>query len=583
MAGRIPQTFLDQLLSRVDLVELIDGRVPLRKTGRNYTACCPFHSEKTPSFNVSPIKQFYHCFGCGAHGNAIGFLMAYERMEFPEAVETLARALGLELPHDLTGAGARSDHSQLYALLTQAEGFFRRQLKDHPQRQRAIDYLRGRGLDGEIVRDFGIGYAPPGWDNLLQALTPGVTTPQALVNAGLVIEREEGGHYDRFRDRIMFPIRDRRGRVIAFGGRTLGDATPKYLNSPETPVFHKGRELYGFYEARASERQCKRLLVVEGYMDVVALAQFGIRYAVATLGTATTPDHLERLLRACPEIVFCFDGDRAGRAAAWPALENALPLLRDGRQAGFLFLPEAEDPDTLVRKEGREAFEQRLEQAMPLSDYLFQQLTARADLHSLDGRARFVDQARPLLNKVPEGLFRELLWQRLGDIAKIAPNRLVKFDASKPAATRGERNARLTRTLPRRIIALLLQRPTLAEHMDDLQNFKGLKVPGLELLVELVELLRAKPAMTFGAICERYRGTETESILSQLAEWEPLLDESLEQMEAEFVGNLAKLRELHIAKQPLDDLLRGVKSPNDLSVAAKEQLRRLSKARGDTS
>ncbi|MFM1892488.1 MAG: hypothetical protein RLZ44_1565, partial [Pseudomonadota bacterium] len=359
MAGKIPQRFIDDLIARVDIVDVINQRVPLKKAGHEYKACCPFHDEKTPSFTVSPTKQFYHCFGCGAHGTAIGFLMDYDRLSYPEAIEALADDLGLEVPHE-AGVERGPDLSPLYEILEQAARFYAWQLRRHPDSARAVEYLRQRGVSGEIAADFRIGFAPPGWDNLLRELGGDARAVDSLRGAGLISEPEDGKRYDRLRDRIVFPILDARGRVVGFGGRVLGAGEPKYLNSPETPVFHKGRELYGLYQAKQAVKQLERLLVVEGYMDVVALAQFGIRYAVATLGTATTAEHLEKLFRSVPEVVFCFDGDRAGRDAAWKALETALPLLREGRQARFLFLPEGEDPDTLVRREGAAAFAARV-------------------------------------------------------------------------------------------------------------------------------------------------------------------------------------------------------------------------------
>jgi len=333
MAGPIPQDFIDQLLARVDIVDVVGSRVPLKKAGREFTACCPFHTEKTPSFTVSPVKQFYHCFGCGEHGTAIGFLMAYDRMTFPEAVEELARQVGLEVPHEERPERRGPDPQPLYDVLERAAQHYQQQLRRHPEAQRAIQYLKGRGLSGETAAAFGLGYAPPGWDNLLGAHGTDAEAVKRLDLAGLLAEGSGGKRYDRFRDRIMFPIRDARGRVIGFGGRVLGDAKPKYLNSPETPVFHKGRELYGLYEARRVPGAIERLLVVEGYMDVIALAQHGIGNAVATLGTATTTEHLERIFKTAPEVVFCFDGDRAGREAAWKALNAALPQLREGREA----------------------------------------------------------------------------------------------------------------------------------------------------------------------------------------------------------------------------------------------------------
>ncbi|MEK6771534.1 MAG: DNA primase, partial [Pseudomonadota bacterium] len=351
MAGRIPREFIDELLNRVDIVEVIDARVPLKKAGKDYKACCPFHDEKTPSFTVSQTKQFYHCFGCGKNGSAIGFLMDYENLSFPEAVTDLAQRVGLTVPTEASGTAAPDSGSHaLLDLLNEAGRFYRNQLRSHPSAGKAIDYLKGRGLSGEITQSFGIGYAPEGWDNLTKVLGKDDPTRDQLVAAGLAAKKEGGGYYDRFRNRVIFPIHDHRGRIVGFGGRVMDPKDePKYLNSPETALFHKGRELYGLFRARDAIKKSGRVLVVEGYMDVVALAQHGIDYAVATLGTAATRDHLDRLYRHAPEVVFCFDGDRAGREAAWRALETTLPLLHEGRQASFLFLPEGEDPDTLVR------------------------------------------------------------------------------------------------------------------------------------------------------------------------------------------------------------------------------------------
>ncbi len=522
MAGRIPQEFIDELLGRVDLVEVIEARVPLRKAGREYVACCPFHNEKTPSFTVSPVKQFYHCFGCGAHGNAIGFLLEYEHMEFVEAVEELAAGVGLTVPREAASrrGGPGPD---LYAVLERAAGVYREALRAHPAAGRARTYLEARGLDAAVTEDYGLGYAPPGWDHLLGALGADAEGRRRLLAAGLAVARDGGGAYDRFRDRVMFPIRDRRGRTIAFGGRVLGEGTPKYLNSPETPVFHKGRELYGLYEAQRALRRLPRLLVVEGYMDVIALAQHGIRYAVATLGTATTGEHLERIFRVTPEVVFCFDGDRAGRQAAWRALEASLPALRGGRQVGFLFLPEGEDPDTLVRREGGEAFERRIAQCVPLSRFLYEELEGRADTTSMDGRARLVELARPLLARVPEGVFRELLVDGLAERARVerAQARRWLQEGRPPAAPRapGSGLARVHARSPvRRALALLLHRPGLAAEVGaEPERFRGLERKGIDLLVQLLEMLREHPHLNTAAVLERWRGTEAGRHLERLA------------------------------------------------------------------
>lgn len=427
MSGLIPQPFIDDLLDRTDIVEIIDSRVKLKKSGKNYAACCPFHDEKTPSFTVSPDKQFYYCFGCGASGNAVGFVMDYDRLGFPDAIESLARHCGLEVPKESRERSSKEQsRKNIYSLLEKSADFYRQQLRTHSSRQTAVNYLKGRGLSGEIARDFGIGYAPPGWDNLLKALGTTPKDKQQLVEGGMIISREEDNRlYDRFRTRIMFPIHDVRGRVIGFGGRVLNNDKPKYLNSPETPVFHKGRELYGLYEARQFNRQLPRLLMVEGYMDVVALAQFDIRYAVATLGTACGEEHLKLAFRYTQEIVFCFDGDNAGRRAAQRALESALPAMEDGRQVKFLFLPDGEDPDSLIRQVGSEKFNRKIELALPLEEFLFDRLSDGIDIQSMEGRARLSKLAAPLLDRLPKGVFRELMFNNLANRTGLSPQTLI--------------------------------------------------------------------------------------------------------------------------------------------------------------
>lgn len=573
MAGRIPQEFLDQLLSRVDLVEIVNSRVPLRRAGREFTACCPFHAEKTPSFSVSPNKQFYHCFGCGAHGNAIGFLMAYERLEFLDAVEELARYAGLELPQ----RGGGGDFSRtLLERVAQADRFFRQQLRAHPARRRAVDYLRQRGLTGRVAGVFGIGYGPPGWDNLCQALRDAGVPVEELLAAGLASRDEQGRLRDRFRDRIIFPIRDRRGRVIAFGGRALDDdVAPKYLNSPETSLFHKGSELYGLYEARAHNQSLPRLVVVEGYMDVVALTQHGVGYAVATLGTATTAEHVERLFRVVNDLVFCFDGDRAGRAAGWRALTVALPFLRDGRQIGFLFLPEGEDPDSLVRREGQAAFEQRLARATPLADYLFAELGRQADPNTLAGRARLAERVRPLLEKLPEGHFRDLMNERLRQEAGVTVTRLRP---SPTAPSRADRNLRLVRTPLRKAIALLLHRPELAQQAMIADSIAlDRNEPGVKLLMELLEAWRDYPQLSTAAVLERYRDTPEGVILERLAAWEPEAPTDGFRYDTEFADILTYLRRRDDPREQLPDILLRRGTPSALSAEEREALRNLGK------
>lgn len=460
MAGLIPQTFIDDLLSRADIVEVVDKRVTLRKSGKNYTACCPFHKEKTPSFSVQPERQFYYCFGCGAGGNAIGFIMNFDQTDFPQAVESLARDNGMEVPREESAAATRrqSENSKLFEVLEEANKFYCQQLRRHEQRKSAVDYLKARGVSGEVARDFCIGYAPPGWDNLLKAIAVDANEKMSLLKAGMVIEKDarkaEGSdsadntnavrYYDRFRDRIIFPIRDSRGRTIAFGGRVLGDDKPKYLNSPETPVFHKGAELYGLFEAKKANNKLKRILIVEGYMDVIALAQMGIRNSVATLGTATSDRHLTRLFRLVPEVVFCFDGDNAGRTAAWRALEASLSEMQDGRQVKFLFLPEGEDPDTLVRKIGETEFNLLIEQATPLEQFFFDKLSEGLDIKTIEGRARLSNVAKPLIAKFPNGIYGQLMLDKLSETLGVASESLDKLIESQSKKTRGSSAASAT-------------------------------------------------------------------------------------------------------------------------------------------
>ena len=551
MAGRIPTSFIDELLVRTDIVDVIDSRVQLKKTGREYQACCPFHNEKTPSFTVSPDKQFYHCFGCGAHGSALGFLMEYEHMGFVEAIEELASGAGMEVPRESGGQVTEErSHQDLYGVMEQAATYYCQQLKQHAEAVRATDYLKGRGLTGEVAAAFELGFAPPGWDNLgAYLLSKGVTEAQLMLT-GLVVKKDRGGHYDRFRDRIMFPIRDRRGRVVAFGGRQLGDDDgPKYLNSSETPIFHKGRELYGLYQARKAERKLEHVVVVEGYMDVVALAQFDVRNAVATLGTATTRDHLERLFRVVPKIVFCFDGDRAGRQAAWRALENALPVLSEGRQINFMFLPDGEDPDSLVRKEQQAGFEARVASAMSFSDYFFGELVESVDIATIDGRAQLVTLARPLLEKLPDGMLRHMMATRLAEIAKVDVSALSNLAAPasaslrprpRPVTGRGSSPSTL-----RQAIQCLLHRPSLVMQIEDWSMLDLVDQPGVSILRQLVELLRQNPQLSCGGIVEHWRAqgqNEEAGHLAKLA-GQPMMvpDEGLEAEFRAVVGNLAKM------------------------------------------
>ena len=514
MAGLIPPEFIDQLLSRIDIVDVIESRVPLKKAGREFQACCPFHTEKTPSFTVSPQKQFYHCFGCGAHGTAISFLMDYDQMGFVEAIEELAKQAGMEVPRSEEGKKG-PDTRPLFETLDKANQFFQQQLRSHKDAARAVDYLKQRGLSGEIAKEFGLGFAPPGWDNLIKHLGNEPSGLKRMQTVGLTSQKENGNPYDKFRDRIMFPIIDTRGRVVGFGGRVLDDGSPKYLNSPETPVFHKSEILYGLYEARRANHGKDHLIVVEGYMDVVALAQFGIRNAVATLGTATTERHLGLLFRAVPKVVFCFDGDRAGRAAAWKALNNALPTMQANREARFLFLPEGEDPDTLIRKQGPAAFEAMVEESQPLSEYLFQHLAEGIDTTTLDGRARLADNARPLIERIPEGTLKQMMMRRLGDITGTGQPRAT-VRAPQRKRPRGAPSERLNSPV-RLALRLMLENPRLIDNLELPEGWDQADVKGVPLLKEIIELALGNPHLTGAVLVERWRGSDIGDHLVALA------------------------------------------------------------------
>jgi DNA primase len=532
MTGRIPDAFLDELVSRSDIVEIIAARVPLKKAGREYKACCPFHNEKSPSFSVSAEKQFYHCFGCGAHGTVIGFLMQYEKMEFLDAVADLAQRAGLELPREAQ-APRDPGSADLHELMLQAARFFEQNLADNP---RAQAYVQRRGLDAKISAKFGLGYAPDAWEVLLKRFGTHEEQRRRLLQVGLILERSgerTSGFYDRFRDRLMFPIRDSRGRVIGFGGRVIDQGEPKYMNSPETPLFHKGRELYGLYEARQARGDLKRLLIVEGYMDVVRLHQAGITYAVATLGTATTQEHLNRIFRQTHEVVFCFDGDRAGRQAAWRALENALPLARDGRELKFMFLPEGHDPDTLVAEEGAEAFENRMKAALPLSEYLVQQLIADVDLDHIDGRAKLKALAGPLFARMPEGIYREMLADRLASRVGMPANKLKEFFAagepkragnpSEPPVRQRGRMSVGRGNLLTQAITLVLHHPAAAGVIEEPELLSSLDKAGVSVLKELLEQAATASSASTATLLERWRDRPEYERLTELAMLDPLV------------------------------------------------------------
>ena len=517
MAGKIPQPFIDHVLNQTDIVDLIGGFVELKQKGREYTACCPFHNEKTPSFTVSPDKQFYHCFGCGAHGTAITFLMEHEGLEFVEAIESLATKLGLEIPRE-QGAVRIDQNKILYSVLVDACEYFRQQLRTN---QTAIEYLKSRGITGEIADVFEIGYAPDGFENIQTQFGSQISNKN-LLQSGLISTNDKQRQYDRFRHRIMFPIKDIRGRVIAFGGRSIGDAMPKYINSPETPIFNKSENLYGLFEARQSPGRIHQLIIVEGYMDVVALRQHGYNNCVATLGTATTRQHITKMLRYSSELIFCFDGDRAGNAAAWKALQQMLPEYKDGIDIRFAFMPQGEDPDSLIRTAGKKVFDRQLQKSLPLSEYFFVQLKKDIDDSTADGRAKLANVAKPLLSKLPPSVFRDLMRKelnlRVGTAVDLPDDRALVRATHPP--TPPSRAPKYTKT--RLAIALLLREPNLAQQALPTEDLALLNtVPGVPLLIQLIEIIDENPDLTTSALIERFRGQEAYPHLQKLLEWDP--------------------------------------------------------------
>ncbi|MBT7437586.1 MAG: DNA primase [Cellvibrionales bacterium] len=538
MPGRIPQNFINDVLDRLDIIDLIGSRIELRKSGKNYSACCPFHDEKTPSFSVSPDKQFYYCFGCGAGGNAVGFVLDFDKTTFPETIENLAKRVGLEMPAESVSNDSEGNYKKLlFPVIKDADSFYRRSLRDPTNAKKAIEYLKSRGLNGETARNFGIGFASPGWENLLQDLGKNEEKVEQLKIVGLLIDRnEEGKLYDRFRNRIMFPIRDVRGRTIGFGGRVLSDEKPKYLNSPETPLFYKGRELYGLYEANRHFRNIENLIVVEGYMDVAVLAQNGVHNAVATLGTAVTIEHLNKIFRYTSEVIFCFDGDEAGRKAAYRALDTSLPVIVDGRSAKFMFLPEGEDPDTIIRKIGAKKFLELVSNATPLSEFIFESLSAEYDHNSVDGKAKLSKLVIPLINKMPGGVFKTLMIRALSKRTDLEESELkslvesennnqptytpnVYFDeGSKQPIDHHLDHSRLRNISARQIkahsntkkyvkmpaiytlIALLANQPELEKYLPENEKLMELKIDGFSMLDNLTKIIRKNPDYTLNHI-----------------------------------------------------------------------------------
>ncbi|MGH8560301.1 MAG: DNA primase [Methylococcales bacterium] len=580
MPGRIPQTFIDDLMARVDIVDLIDSKVPLKRSGRNHVARCPFHQEKTPSFTVNREKQMYHCFGCSASGTAIGFLMDYDHLNFVEAVEDLARYVGLEVPRGDMDGPSSTDALKLdvlYDLQKQVAEFYSDKLFDRQVGREAVVYLKRRGVKGRIARQFLLGFAPPGWNVLRERFTG-----QALNDSGLLVSKEHGQPYDRFRNRIIFPIRDRRGRVVGLGGRVLDDSLPKYLNSPETPIFQKSKQLYGLYELLSDQPHPDRILVVEGYMDVIMLAQNGVRNAVATLGTALSRNHLDILFRLSRELIFCFDGDQAGKQAAWRAVEIALPALREGRTVRIMLLPEGHDPDSLIRRIGQEGFERAIAASSLLSDYFFEYLSTGLKLTELEGCANLVAKARPLIGQLPSGVFRNMMEARLRELARLEDVEINDFGKSvdRKRSARTALRERNKSSPVRFAIALLIQYPALAALIDTTDpRLQELSSAGIKLLLKTAKLIKETPRISPAGLLERFRETPDEVSLRKLAETELIVPQ--DGIEAEFSGALSRILEQESAKR-IEYLLE--KTDNvSLTNEEREELRRLLPAWGGMS
>ncbi len=571
MVGQIPSLFINDLLARTDIIALIDTRMKLKRQGKNYHACCPFHHEKTPSFTVNADKQFYYCFGCGAHGNAVNFLMHYDNLEFVETIEELAILHGLEVPYDRGNRFTKSKcHKRqiLYQLMEQLSLFYQHSLYQSTGIL-ALNYLQQRGLNDNIIRHFAIGFSPAGWDVALKRFGLNNDSLNSLNDAGMLATNYSGRYYDRFRNRVMFPVHDRRGRVIAFGGRVIGEGRPKYLNSPETEIFHKSQQLYGLYEAKQKHMSLHRLLLVEGYMDVVALAQYGIDYAVATLGTATSPEHIQLLFRTTDNVICCYDGDQAGRTAAWRMLKNVLPYLYDGKQLRFMFLPDGEDPDTLIRKEGKIAIEQRIEVAQPLSSFLFETLMPQVDLSSPDGRTKLSALAIPMIQLIPSETLRLSLRQQLGLKLGIPDEfQLEKLLSRQIKNIKSYQVPKLKNTTMRILIGLLVQNPFLATLIPSLEGLKQSKKAGLPLFIELVQTCLAYPELTTGQLLEFYRENKFRQQLETLAIWNHMIDEDM--VKQTFVDTLSNLYD-SVLEHRLEALIAQART-HGLSQAEREEV-----------
>ena len=585
MAGKIPQNFIDELLTRTDIIDVIDAYVPLKKAGKNHKACCPFHEEKTPSFNVNQDKQFYYCFGCTASGTAITFLMEHLRIGFVEAIEDLASRAGMEIPREAYNSeDSSSGSNKLYELLESITEYYTNELKNNKNTNNIINYIKKRNINNETRVEFELGFAPPGWDNLVSNFGKSKETIKLLVDAGVIIKNDRGSYYDRFRNRLIFPIRDQRGRVIGFGGRVLGDETPKYLNSPETQIFQKGRELYGLFQARKASRDLKDIYIVEGYMDVIALAQFGIKNVVATLGTAATFEHIGKLFRITNKLIFCFDGDKAGKKAAWRALENSLSLLKNGRQVYFIFLPNNEDPDTFVNKNGKNAFI-NTEMLTPLSDFLFNSISHNINLEILEGRSEMINKTLPYLAKLPLDPYKDIIIKELSKITGYEVNDIQKqlstpeksdFKELKNSNKKVENNRGIEKI--RWLIRCLLHQPSLALNVESTESLLALESSGIDFLCELIQLIKKNPNITLGGILENWRDSKFEKRLCELASEEDEFNEIGVTNEV-FTDAISGLIETH---QKEFETFKKKSSPLELTDEEKLKYREMQKSSKDS-
>ena len=580
MSGLIPQHFINDLIARIDIIEVIGKRIEIKKAGKEFKAICPFHDDSNPSLTISSTKGFYHCFSCGAHGTALGFLMDYEHLGFVEAIESLSSDLGIDIPYEKNSKPPKRNND-LFVFMDKIQEHYQNNLKNN---KKAIDYLKKRGINGKTAKRFNIGYAPHGWQNILDHFGQSNSEIKQLLSLGLIIKKDNNEHYDRFRNRIIFPIRDNRGRFIGFGGRILNQDQPKYLNSPETPLFHKGKELYGLYECQQAIRNIKKIVVVEGYMDVIGLAQHGVNYAVASMGTATTADHFTRLFRLTDFICFCFDGDQAGLDAAWRALENALPHIREGRQIKFVFLPNGEDPDSYIRNNSAADFEKQLKAGADLSDFLIDKIAQNIDIKSIDGKARLAEKAKPLISQIPKGIFKELIIEKLSEFIGLSPKKLkilitqnakrnsIKFRNNKVTYNKtAQKKNKESPSIIKKAITLVLNYPEIVKNIDDF-SINDQNKPGTEILKKLIDTIKEEPKINTAGLIERWRDDKEGKYLGQLAITE--LPENTEFDALTELKNCFLLLEKIYYKERINILI-DKQSKNELSTKEKNELGKL--------